>query len=75
MLGIFSGIPAVIYGHISLSKLKKHEPTKYTDKDKRIAISGLILGYTGIFLSIIFTVIILSIFFDWDFGQIHMGIV
>jgi predicted small integral membrane protein len=71
MLGIFSAIPAVICGHISLSKLKR-EPTKYTNKDKRIVIAGLILGYLGIIISIIFAVIMLSIFFDWDLGEIRI---
>jgi len=45
MLGILSGIPAVICGHISLSKFRS-DPKRYIT-GKRLAVSGLFLGYTG----------------------------
>ncbi len=51
IFGILTGIPAVIIGHISLSKIKNN-PIKFSGK--RLAISGLILGYTGITMTIVF---------------------
>jgi hypothetical protein len=50
--GMYSSasIPAIICGHISLSKIKKY-PLKYGGKG--MAITGLILGYIGFILAII----------------------
>ncbi len=61
MLGIFSAIPAVVFGHIALSRFKRH-PSRY--KGKRLAIAGVILGYLGIVLSIIVAVKIFIILSD-----------
>jgi len=58
MLGIFSAIPAIIFGHLALSKFKR-DPEKY--KGRNLAVSGLILGYIGIVLSIVVAVSILMI--------------
>ena len=61
MFGFISGIPAVICGHISLSKLKR-EPNRY--KGKRLATAGVVLGYIGILLTIMLALAFLLIFFD-----------
>ncbi len=63
MFGILSGIPAVICGHISLSKIRS-DPKRYIT-GKRIAVSGLFLGYTGIAMTIVFVVGMLMLYFDW----------
>ncbi len=63
MFGIISGIPAVICGHISISKFRR-DPKRYIT-GKRLAISGLILGYTGIIMTIVLIVGMLMIYFDW----------
>lgn len=49
MFGVLSGVPAVICGHISLSKIKT-DPISYAGK--RLAIAGITLGYIGILLTI-----------------------
>ena len=63
MFGIISGIPAVICGHISLSKFRR-DPKRYIT-GKRLAVSGLFLGYTGIVLTIVLVVGMLMLYFDW----------
>jgi len=63
MFGILSGIPAVICGHISLSKIRS-EPKKYIT-GKRLAVSGLFLGYTGIVMTIVLFIGLLMLSFDW----------
>ena len=63
MFGILSGIPAVICGHISLSKFRS-DPQKYIT-GKRLAVSGLFLGYTGIIMTIVLVVGMLMLYFDW----------
>jgi len=63
IFGIFSGVPAVICGHISLSKIKS-EPENYITA-KRLAVSGLFLGYTGIAMTIVLVVGLLMLYFDW----------
>lgn len=68
IFGILSGIPAVICGHISLSRLKR-EPNKY--KGRRLAIAGVVLGYIGILLTIMLALAFFLIFFDREkFGHI-----
>jgi hypothetical protein len=52
MFGILSGIPAVICGHISLSKFRS-DPKKY------------ITGNTGIVMTIVLLVGMLMLYFDW----------
>jgi hypothetical protein len=56
MFAFFSGIailiiPALICGHMALNKIKNH-PDKY--KGKGVAITGLVIGYLGIILGVIF---------------------
>jgi len=63
MFGIITGIPAVICGHISLSKFRR-DPKSYI-KGKRLAASGLFLGYTGIAMTIVFVFGMLMIRFNW----------
>lgn len=63
MFGIISGIPAVICGHISLSKFRR-DPKRYIT-GKRLAVSGLVLGYTGIVMTIVLVVGMLMVYFDW----------
>ena len=63
MFGIISSIPAVICGHISLSKLRR-DPKRYIT-GKRLAVSGLFLGYTGIVMTIVLVVGMLMLYFDW----------
>ncbi len=50
LFGVITGLPAVILGHVALSEYKSN-PSKYNIKDKRLAINGLLLGYTGIVLT------------------------
>jgi hypothetical protein len=63
VFGILTGIPAVVCGHISLSKIKS-EPKNYII-GKRLAVSGLFLGYTGIAMTIALIVGLLMLYFDW----------
>ncbi len=70
MLGAISAIPAVIFGHVALMKLRS-EPEKYTGK--KLAIAGLILGYSGIIFSIFFVLLLFATFFCWDLGPINLG--
>jgi len=62
MFGILSGIPAVICGHISLSKFRRN-PRRYIT-GKRLAVAGLFLGYTGIVMTIVLVVGMLMLYFD-----------
>ena len=68
IFGIISGIPAVICGHISLSKFRRN-PQKYIT-GKRIAVSGLFLGYIGIVMTIVLFVGLLMPYFDWGLFEI-----
>ncbi len=56
-LGLLAGIPAVIFGHISLSNIKRDSLLA----GRGMAISGLILGYLGVLwsLALILTLIFL----------------
>lgn len=54
LVGIISGILAVIFGHISMSRIKK-QPDIYTGRG--LAAAGLITGYIGISLNIIITIV------------------
>ncbi|PWU14747.1 MAG: hypothetical protein C5B50_16630 [Verrucomicrobia bacterium] len=47
---LFTGIPAVIFGHIALSRSKR-SPTLYGGAG--MAIAGLVLGYLGILMSVV----------------------
>jgi len=63
MFGIISGIPAVICGHMFLSKFRR-DPKRYST-GKRLAVSGLLLGYTGIVMTVVLVVGMLMLYFDW----------
>ena len=56
--GIFTAIPAVICGHVSYSKIKKSGGTLAGDG---MALAGLILGYIGIAISIVFMLVIVPL--------------
>jgi hypothetical protein len=47
IVGPLAGIPAVIYGHMAKARIKKNPDTL---KGKGLALSGLIMGYIGIFI-------------------------
>ena len=59
IFGVLTGIPAIILGHKALGKYKK-EPLKYNIKDKRQALSGLLLGYTGTVLTAVLILKLIS---------------
>jgi len=50
LLFIVTGIPAVVFGHLSLSKIRK---SKGRLTGEGMAVSGLVLGYIGIAFSIL----------------------
>lgn len=56
-LGFLGAIPAIICGHIALSKIKRSDSLS----GRGLAMSGTILGYTGGILSIILIVLYMSI--------------
>ena len=58
LLGIFTAIPAVICGHMSLGQLKR-DAEKYNKSSKGMAIAGLITGYITIVLTVVFAVVII----------------
>ena len=64
MFGILSGIPAVICGHISLAKIRREPPKSYIT-GKRLAVSGLFLGYIGIAMTIVLVAGLLMLYYDW----------
>jgi len=55
-LGIITGIPAIICGHIARSRIKKN-PTTFSGAG--MALAGLILGYISIVLTIVIPFIVL----------------
>ncbi len=54
-LGIITGLPAIVCGHIALSRLK--QPSNI-NTGKRLILVGLVLGY----LSILFTIVYIGLF-------------
>jgi len=64
MFLILTAIPAVICGHISLSRLK-YDPTLYNKNSKSIAIAGIFLGYLGIIISVVIVANFFMVIFDW----------
>jgi len=73
LISVFFGfflfsLPAVICGHVALSKIKHSD--KYTNTDKRMAIGGLILGYSGIFVWLYLWLLICALIFNWDLSFI-----
>ena len=61
MFGFFTGIPAVIMGHISLYRIKK-QPER--NINKRVAMVGTILGYFGILLYVMLALALFLIYSD-----------
>lgn len=55
-MGILTGIPAVICGHIAMGRMKK-DPNL---QGKGLAIAGLIMGYLGIVASVIYLIYIVA---------------
>ena len=51
-ISLFGAPAAVLSGHISLAQLKESK-----EKGRWMAITGLVLGYVGIALAVIFTVV------------------
>ena len=62
MLGILSGIPAVICGHMAMSKLR--DKPEFVGS-KRIAVAGVVLGYTGIAMTFIVIIGFLMLRYNW----------
>jgi len=62
MFGIITAVPAIILGHISLSKYKKNPDYK----GRKIAIAGIILGYLGILVTIAILLRFLSIYYGYE---------
>jgi xanthine/uracil permease len=62
MFGIITAIPAIVLGHISLSKHKKNPEYK----GRKIAIAGIILGYLGIFVTLAILLRFLSIYYGYE---------
>lgn len=54
--GILTGIPAIICGHIALSRISKNPDLG----GKGLAIAGLVIGYIGTLFSIIYTIWVFS---------------
>lgn len=60
LIGLFTGIgfiAGIICGHISLSQIKKTG-----EQGRGLAVAGLIIGYIGIVLSIILTIVFIGFF-------------
>ena len=62
MFGALSGIPAVICGHMALSRIKGDTSAI---KNKRLALGGLFTGYIGIAMTILMIIGVLAAFFGW----------
>ncbi|WP_448810932.1 DUF4190 domain-containing protein [Agromyces bauzanensis] len=69
LLGLATGIGfivGIICGHISLSQIKKTG-----EQGRGMAIAGLIIGYVGIVLSIILTIVFFAVFASlWQAGYV-----
>ena len=61
ILGPLIGIPALITGHIALSKIKKSGGIIH---GRGMAIAGLILGYISIVLTLLLIIILIDIAID-----------
>ena len=61
VFGPLTGIPAVITGHIALSKIKKSGGIIH---GRGMAIAGLILGYISIVLTLLLIIILIDIAID-----------
>ena len=65
MMFLFS-VPAVICGHIALSRIKKGEAS-----GKGFATAGIVLGYVNIAISLIFILCLTALFILGAYG--HQG--
>ena len=69
LVGLFSGIGflvGIICGHISLGQIKKTG-----EQGRGLAIAGLIIGYVGIVLAIILTILFFAVFAAlWQNGYV-----
>jgi hypothetical protein len=61
-LGALLGIPAVICGHMALSRIRGDTSAI---KNRRLALGGLVTGYIGIAMTIIMIIGVLTIFLGW----------
>ena len=60
LIGLVSGvgfIVGIICGHLALSQIKKTG-----EEGRGLAIAGLIIGYVGILISIILTIVFIALF-------------
>ena len=62
---IFVSLPAIICGHIALKKINQKRHI-YSTTDKRMAIGGLIVGYTGMLGWLYICLIACAAYFRWD---------
>lgn len=65
----FAALPAVICGHIVLSRIKNN-PIGFRSADKRLAIGGLIFGYFSIIAWGYVAFSGLAILFEWDLRRL-----
>jgi hypothetical protein len=62
MFGILSSVPAIILGHVSLSKYKRYPKLQ----GKRIAVAGVVLGYIGILITVFILLRFISIYYGYE---------
>jgi hypothetical protein len=55
-LGIFSGIPAIVLGHVARRQIRETG-----EQGAGLALTGLILGYVGIALTVLFVILIIAL--------------
>jgi hypothetical protein len=66
ILGFFLiSLPAIICGHMALSRINRDQ-NKYASTDKRMAIAGLILGYSWMLGWVYLSLLIGAVVFNWD---------
>lgn len=63
-LMFFLSVPAVICGHIALSRIKKGEAS-----GKGFAVAGVVLGYVNIAISLMSVLCLLALFVLGSIGQ------
>ena len=66
---IFLSLPAIICGHVAISRIKKNE-LHYSATDRRLAIGGLIVGYSGMVGWLYTGLLGLAPLFGWDLKSI-----
>jgi hypothetical protein len=65
----FISLPAIICGHMALSRINRNID-KYTSTDKRMAIAGLILGYSWMLGWLYLSFLIVAVILNWDISLI-----